>query len=249
MKIIREYLDHGLFDSGAWETMSIRWFYALAGACLLWGLGLIMLLPQLFSFLPMETVWPIFQKMWITGILKFLLSFCTILVMVFLVVGLPILGVALLGRIITPSHSSAGTYFLGYNLILAPFIILLGCSLGKTFLLVGIVTAIFSVLGILFPSLFNSRRNVLVVWLVVFEALLLIEGQHSVFGGNFLVHWTIAFIFSFEVGNFYHLAYKERKNPSNAICVAINPFLDVLLFVVFCASNILKALGSGKEME
>ena len=163
----------------------------------------------------------------------------------FLVVGLVI---PIIGIIIAIKSDNALVSFVGYNLVVVPFgVILAPVTLAYTsvvlenaFMLTGLVTIVMMVLAMLMPGLFRGMGRglfgALVALVIVRFVQLLIPGLLALT----IIDWLAALLFSLYIGYDVSRALDVPKTLDNAVDIALDLYLDIInLFL-----TILRIMGA-----
>lgn len=216
-----ESLNTGVFDRDGSDALSANVFYGLLGLVLIYGFG--------------GTVW-VAQKM---AAMHYRPGIWDIIILGLVI---PILGIVIALKSDNPIIS-----FIGYNMLVAPFGVILSPVLNayqpaiieRAFTITCGVTAVMMVAGFVFPRFFESIGGALLVCLtglvvVRFAQLFIPSIAHMGW-----VEWASAGIFSLYIGYDMHRAAEVPKTMDNAVDIALALYLDIInLFL-----NILRIVG------
>lgn len=189
------------------NEMTARWFYVTIGICLLWGLGLNFVLAQ---YAIASNYKPGSEAI--------------------ALVILPFIGI-----LITNAEHPL-TSFIGYNLVAAPFGLLLGPALQQfspgiiqhALTLTALFTAMMMLMSILWPGLFSSLGNVL-SWSLLGLVIIRVIGLFVPAINSFtLFDWIGGIIFCLYIGYDMWRASAVPKNLNNAVDIALALYLDIL---------------------
>ncbi len=215
-------MSTGVFENTRIDTISANSFYAILGLCICWGLGLTAYLANHFATMniKMNTA---------TIFLALIVSFA--------------------GVYASARSDNMIVSFIGYNMIILPFGIILAPVVNKfspdiirdaSALTLGIAV-IMMIAGILLPKVFEHLGGALLIALI---GLLIIRVvQIFVPAFNFgIIDYIAAAIFSLYIGYDMYRASNIGYTADNAVDVAVQLYLDILnLFL-----NILSILGRKK---
>lgn len=217
-------VNTGVFDRAGHDRMSTRNFYAALGLSFVWGLAgtaIVAYMSVNAGFQP--AVWSI------------------------LILGLaiPILGIVIACKSENPFLS-----FIGYNMVLVPFGVILGPAVNQyspdvirnAFGLTAVIALFMGFCGTMFPRVFENMGAALFLAL---GALVIVRiAQMFIPELNFgWIDYIAAGIFSLYIGYDMYRASQVPKTIDNAIDISIDLYLDVLnLFL-----NLLRIMGSKSD--
>jgi len=202
-------ISTGVFERKAAHTMSERVFFALIGGILLYGLGLTSYLAR----------WAVENGIYLTGFSFFLVG-----------LGIPFLGIMIGIKSDNPLIS-----FIGYNLVVIPFGIVLGPVLSvyspnvinKALLGTFSATAFMSILAFVHPGIFKNLGRALffsLMGLVVVRFLQIFIPALRLG----IIDWLAAGIFTLYIGYDLYRAQRVSRNLDNAVDFALQIYLDII---------------------
>jgi FtsH-binding integral membrane protein len=204
----------GVFDRSGRDKISERAFFATLGAVLCYGFFLT-------AWIANATVAQNFN--WLS----------------FIIVGIviPILGILIAVRSDNPIVS-----FIGYNMVVIPFGVILSPILHHyspkviqdTFLITGIDVVTMSLLATAYPKFFSRLGGALGMALVGLVVVRILQLFIPSLAGFTLIDWISAGIFSLYVGFDWYRATTVSKTYDNAVDIALDLYLDIInLFLSF----------------
>ncbi|MEK7574875.1 MAG: Bax inhibitor-1 family protein [Patescibacteria group bacterium] len=220
-----EGIHTGVFERTGGDEMSSNAFFALLGMILIWGIGFTALSAHL-----------VIEAGYKPGLWEAL----------FFGLVLPIIGIC-----IAMASGNAFISFIGYNLIVIPYGVVLGPyvqlyspdAVRNALLITMGVTAFMSVLGLLLPDVFRHLGGALFValcGLLVIRIIQIFVPSMQSWGA---IDYAAAGLFALYIGYDMHRASEIAKTTDNAVDVAVDLYLDILnLFI-----NILKIAGKKND--
>jgi FtsH-binding integral membrane protein len=220
-----ENISTGVFDRNGRDEISDSQFYAALTLSLMWGLVATALV-----------AYKIIELKYNPGVIEILL----------LGLGLPILGIVIAVKSDNPIIS-----FIGYNLIVIPFGIILGPVINQysanvvrnAFGLTAAITFFMGFMGTCFPVLF---RNLGAPLFLALGGLILVRIAQifiPAIQNLGIIDYISAGVFSLYIGYDMYRANEISKTIDNAIDISVDLYLDVVnLFL-----NLLRILGSNKN--
>jgi len=195
------------------DLISDKAYNIIIGATLLWGFVINMILVAFVDTSTLQSVNPIL----------FLAAYFAI---------------CLLGVHLVNSSDDPVISFIGYNLIVIPFGLLLNIFIARynpdvvfmAIFVTGTVTLIMMFLSSLFPQIFSKLGGVLFVSLI---AVIVVEIGLSLFGMHpGIIDWIVALIFCGYIGYDWQRANRISKTVDNAIDSATAIYMDIInLFI------------------
>jgi FtsH-binding integral membrane protein len=153
-----------------------------------------------------------------------------------IVVGLiiPILGILIATKSDNPIVS-----FIGYNMVVCPFGIILSPILNiyhiqiiqNAFFITAIDVVVMSVAAVIFPSFFSKLGPVLFISLIGLVIALIVQIFLPIHLG--IIDWIGALIFSLYVGYDWWRANNIPKTIDNAVDIALDLYLDIINLFLF----------------
>lgn len=210
-------MNTGVFERYGQDAISERLFRFILVAVLLWGFVGTMILSSLTAS-------------WKPGAYS----------IIFLGIILPILGIILARR------DNWFLSFIGYNMIVVPFGLILGPCLNKyspdviknTFMITAMITAVMGCAGIMFPRIFEKMGLSLFLALLCLLGVRILQMFMPALQGLVWVDYLAAGIFSLYIGYDMYRANEIPKTVDNAIDIAIDLYLDILnLFLAILSSK------------
>lgn len=217
----------GVFErsSSGQGEMTDNAFFALLGMVLIWGFGFTALSAHLAVEAEYKPGWG--------GLIGFGLV-------------LPIIGI-----LIALNCENALLSFIGYNLIVIPYGVILGPYVQmyrpdvvrNALLLTMSITAFMSVAGLLLPNVFRHLGGALFVALCGLLVIRIIQIFVPAMQAWGVIDYCAAGIFALYIGYDMHRASEIAKTADNAVDVAVALYIDIInLFL-----NILQILAKAKE--
>lgn len=214
-----------VFERYGADAMSRRTFYFVLGAILAWGFGLTAALSELTAG-------------WNPNIWVFL----------GVALVLPIIGIVMSAKSDNPLVS-----FIGFNLVVVPFGVILGPALAaykvaspgvvaEAAMLTAIVTGVMGLSGVLFPKFYEGLGGALFGALLCLVVVRVIGLFVPAIGNLGIIDYVAAAIFALYIGYDMYRASTIPATLDNAVDVAVALYLDIInLFL-----NILRILGGRK---
>ena len=156
------------------------------------------------------------------------------------------LGLCFLGVMIFTKSDSPVISFLGYNLVVFPFGLVVNLAVHQydpelvvnAVRVTGLVTVVMMVLGSLFPAFFKKIAGLLAISLLVVIIIELVEV--FIFGVHHAVlDWVVAMIFCGYIGYDWARANSIPKTLDNAVDSAASLYMDILILFL----RILRIMG------
>jgi FtsH-binding integral membrane protein len=221
-------LNTGVFDRHGTDSMGMSAFMLSMGAAVIYGLGMT-------AYMAYHTANVAFNPGWAAVLI--------------LGLAIPIGGICIAVFSDNPFFS-----FIGYNMVLIPFGIILGPTLRvyankyspdiilHAFLITMGVTMIMCALSVLFPDFFSKIGGALFAALIGLVVVRVV--QIFVPGLDFtIVDWIGAGIFSLYIGFDFWRATQVPRTLDNAVDIALDLYLDIInLFL-----NILRILAASRD--
>lgn len=207
-------IDTGVFDRVGRNSMSDRVFYALLSFFIMWGLAGTAVAAHQTIELGYEP----------SGIMRLLIG-----------LGIPILGV-----VIALQSDDWFVSFIGYNLIVIPFGIVLAPMVKQynptivrdVCFQTALITSVMGCAGMTFPKVFRGLGNVLFIALLGLVAISVAQMFVPAWRDMRWVHYVAIGIFSLYIGYDFHRAASVPRTVDNAVDIAVSIYLDVInLFV------------------
>ena len=160
---------------------------------------------------------------------------------------LPVLGII----IAVNNNDSALLSFLGYNLVLVPFGVVLGPMLNhyhlnvieEAFGLTAAVTFVMGLIGTLFPQFFSKLGAALLLSLFVLLMVRIAQMFIPALSNLGLIDYIAAGIFSLYIAYDMSRAHQVTKTFGNAILISVDLYLDIVnLFI-----SILDIISSSED--
>lgn len=205
-------------NSGVADQVSIRTFYTVMCATLLWGFLVNALLVAFFADSVRELLAQVNPWVFVIGFLA----------------------ISIGGIVLAVSSNNPAFSFLGYNMLVLPMglelcLIVPAMSAAvvvKALLLTGIVTATMTLLGIIRPQVFLGLGRTLFIALLVGLVAELVAVFVFHYTGT-VFEWLFVIIFSGYIGYDVAKAQMYPKTVDNAIDCALDIYIDVInLFVI-----------------
>jgi FtsH-binding integral membrane protein len=218
-------VNTGVFDRSGRDEMTDNAFFGLLGMVLIWGLGFTALAAHLSIQAEYKPGWG--------GVIL-----CGLV--------LPIIGI-----FIAIKSDNAFLSFIGYNLIVIPYGIILGPyvqmykpdAVRNALLLTMSITGFMSFLGLCFPSLFRHLGPVLFMALCGLLVIRIVQMFVPAMQAWGVIDYCAAGLFSLYIGYDMHRASGIAKTADNAVDVGVDLYLDVInLFL-----NLLRIFGSASS--
>jgi FtsH-binding integral membrane protein len=140
--------------------------------------------------------------------------------------------------VVLAKSSQAQPCFLGYNMILVPFGVLLGPVISAevngqqillhTLSLTICITVLMVLLGISYPKLFSGLGNALLAALASLLAARIIQCFVPDLAGLSWIDWVFGGVFSLFIAYDCHRASMVPATPLNALGVAVNLYLEII---------------------
>lgn len=212
-------ISTGVFDRYGTSTLGARVFYIILAFSLLWGLVGTAILASMTSN-------------WRPNTLEIIL----------LGLGVPILGV-----IISVKSNNPLISFMGYNMIVVPFGLILGPVINQykpnivqnAFTMTASITALMGLAGISYPRVFENMGGSLFMALTGLIFVRIFQMFIPGLQGVGVIDYIAAGIFSLYIGYDMYRANSIPKTADNAIDISIDLYLDIInLFL-----NILRIMG------
>ncbi len=217
-------ISTGVFDRQGRDSISGPFFYAALTASLLWGLVVTAIVAH-----------KVIASQYQPGLWEILL----------LGLALPIVGIIVALKSDNPIVS-----FIGYNMIVIPFGIILGPAVNhysqdvirNAFMLTAIITFVMGFAGTCFPRLFENMGAPLLLSLgalvLVRVAQIFIPEMQSLG----FIDYIAAGIFSLYIGYDMYRASVVQKSLDSAVDISVDLYLDIInLFL-----NLLRIMGNKK---
>lgn len=203
------------------DTMTRSSFYFVLGIILTYGFTATYIVSEMSSS-------------WTPGIWEFLL----------VGLGLPLLGIFM------SVSESALVSFIGFNLVVIPFGVILGPTLkmyelaqpgivSQAAMLTACVTGVMAVSGLLFPDFYRSIGGALFGALLSLLAVFIASMFVPALMGFTIIHYAAAGLFALYIGYDMWRASDIPATLDNAVDVSISLYLDILNLFLW----ILKILG------
>jgi len=200
----------GVFEKTGYGSLSERAFYLAMGICLIYGLGGTAYVANL------------------TAIANYQPDLGAILI---LGLAIPIVGVIIAVKSKEPILS-----FIGYNMVLIPFGIILGPVLNhyspnviaKTFGLTCCITGIMTVLAVSHPTWFENLGTSLFFALTGLVIARVAQIFFPILQHLTIIDWIAAGIFSLYIGYDMHRATRIPRTLDNAVDISLDLYLDIL---------------------
>lgn len=215
----------GVFDRFGRDSISSRGFFFILGAVLVWGLGGT-------AFIANE----VSKSGWEPGWLA--------------IIGIGLI-VPIIGIMIAVKSDNPLISFVGYNLVIIPFGIILSPIVNhyrhelirNAFLVTSCVTGIMMLLGTLYPEFFSKIGRVLFLSLLGLLGVRLLQLFIPGFPNLGIIDWIAAAIFSLYIGYDWYRANNVPKTIDNAVDIALDIYLDFInLFI-----NILSIMSKSDD--
>lgn len=218
-------LNTGVFDRNGADEVGERTFYFLLSAAIAWGLGL----TYFAAKWAMETHY-------MPGGMAFIL----------LGLVIPIIGI-----IITVTSDNAFVSFIGYNMVVIPFGVVLGPVLNtyspnviaNTAMATGGITLFMGTASVMFPSLFKNLGAPLFIALIGLLGIRIAQIFIPSLQSMTWVDYVAAGIFSLYIGFDMYRASEVPRTIDNAVDIAVDLYLDIInLFL-----SLLRIMGSSSS--
>jgi FtsH-binding integral membrane protein len=212
----------GVFDRHGVDKISSRVFFATLGSVLVYGFVATAYIANMTSGMFAE------KLNWLT--------------IIFVGLVIPILGI-----IIAVKSSNPFISFIGYNMVVIPFGIILAPVLQQyskdviqnAFTLTAIDVITMSMLAVIFPNFFSKIGGAIFISLIGLVVVRIAQCFIPVLANLTIIDWISAGIFSLYVGFDWWRANNVPKTFDNAIDIALDLYLDIInLFL-----SILRILG------
>jgi len=212
----------GVFDRSGFDTISERVFFGVLGSVLIYG------------FLVTAFVANSCSGMFVHGI--------NWLTVIFVGLVIPILGIMIAVKSSNPFIS-----FIGYNMVVIPFGVILSPVLQiyspnvirDAFCITAIDVMTMSVLAVIFPGFFSKLGGALFIALLGLVVVQIIRCFVPFLANLTIIDWIGAGIFSLYVGFDWWRANNVPKTLDSAVDLALDLYLDIINLFLF----ILKILG------
>lgn len=218
-------VNTGVFERDGSDTMSDQSFYGALTGSVLWGLTG----TAVSAYLAVKGAYnPGLWEVLILGL------------------GLPILGI-----IIAIKSDSPFISFIGYNLVLIPFGIILGPVVNQysenvvrnAFAMTAGITFVMGLLGTVAPNFFSKLGAPLFLSLLMLVLVRVAQIFVPELAQLSIIDYIAAGIFSLYIGYDMYRAYQVPRTLNNAIDISIDLYLDILnLFL-----TLLRIMGSSKN--
>jgi FtsH-binding integral membrane protein len=221
---MKNIVNTGVFDRNGQDTMSASGFYTALTLSLFWGL----MGTAVTAYMTVKVGYtPSWWQLLLFGL------------------AIPIGGIVIALTSENPLFS-----FLGYNMVLIPFGVILGPTLNQyspdvirnAFGLTAAITIFMGFCGTIFPRVFEGMGNAL--FLALGGLLIVRVAQIFIPGLDLgIIDYVAAGIFSLYIGFDMHRASQIPRTIDNAIDVSLELFLDIInLFL-----NILRIMGKSDD--
>ena len=213
-------ISTGVFERRGRDSVSAQSFYGVLAISLIWGLGATAIVAHKIA-----------EMNYMPGLIEIL------------VMGLAI---PIVGIIIAVKSDNPIISFIGYNLIVFPFGVILGPVLNQyspdvirnAFGMTALITFVMGLAGTLFPAFFARLGAVL--FFSLFCLVLVRVAQIFIPALDLtVIDYIAAGIFSLYIGYDMHRANSMPKTLDNAIDIAVDLYLDIVNLVL----HILRIMG------
>lgn len=209
----------GVFDRSGRDSISDRAFFGTLGAVLCYGFFVTAWIASSTEVMPFN---------WLS----------------FILIGLVI---PILGIVIAVKSNNPIVSFIGYNLVVIPFGIILSPVLHQysphviqnAFFITGVDVITMSVLSMIYPNFFSKIGGALFMALIGLVIVRILQVFIPALAQFTIIDWISAGIFSLYVGFDWWRANTVPKTYDNAVDIALDLYLDIInLFL-----SILRILG------
>jgi len=206
-----------------YDQIGERSFFFILGLALIYGLGGTALIAHHFA-----------QKAYVPDMLA----------IIFLGLVIPIIGIIIAIKSDNPIIS-----FIGYNMVLIPFGIILAPILNtyspdvirNAFGITCVVTATMMILSTIYPAFFSKIGGILFSALLGLVIVRVIQLFVPALGAFTFIDWISAGIFSLYIGYDWYRANEVPKTIDNAIDIAIDLYLDIINLFISILSILAKS--------